>query len=85
MQIATVAALGFAAVNAELKPGSCPVHAQNKSEEIWDGMSMAGLWFEYVWEPSYQMGIEYQCSTWIILNNEEDGGPGRYIVYNNML
>ena len=25
------------------------------------------------------------CSTWIVLSDEADSGPGRYVVYNNMV
>ena len=46
---------------------------------------MAGLWFEYVWEPSMQMGLDYECSTWIVLSDEAENGDGQYVVYNNML
>ena len=33
------------------KPGKCPVRAQNK--ESFAKYSMAGLWFEYVWDKGY--------------------------------
>ena len=65
------------------KPGSCPVRPQNK--ESFEKYSMAGLWFEYVWEQGYQQQYDYLCSTWIVLSDEADSGPGRYVVYNNMV
>ena len=67
------------------KPGSCPVHDQNKSTMVFDKYNMAGLWFEYVWDKSFQQEHEYKCSTWIVLSDEADSGPGRYVVYNNMI
>ena len=46
---------------------------------------MAGLWFEYVWDAGFAQEFGYKCSTWIVLNDEADSGPGSYVVYNNML
>ena len=58
---------------------------QNKPEATWDRYSMAGLWFEYVWDASFSMGHPYECSTWIVLSDEAESGEGQYVVYNNML
>ena len=80
-----IAAFLIASAHAELKPGACPVRGQNKPEATWDRFSMAGLWFEYVWEPSFTMDLPYECSTWIILSDEAERGDGQYVVYNNML
>jgi hypothetical protein len=46
---------------------------------------MAGLWYEYVWDQSFNMGNDYKCSTWIVLSDEKENGPGAYQVYNNMV
>ena len=46
---------------------------------------MAGLWYEYVWDASYAQDYGYKCSTWIVLSDEADKGPGQYQVYNNMV
>ena len=46
---------------------------------------MAGLWYEYVYERSYMQNYDYVCSTWIVLNDEAENGPGKYQVYNNMV
>ena len=46
---------------------------------------MAGLWFEYVWDKGYSQMYNYKCSTWIVLSDEADSGPGKYVVYNNMV
>jgi len=46
---------------------------------------MAGLWYEYVWDKSFDQGIGYECSTWIVLSDEADAGPGKYQVFNNMM
>ena len=67
------------------KPGSCPERGQNKSIEAFEKYSMAGLWFEYVWDKGYQQIYDYKCSTWIVLSDEADNGPGKYVVYNNMV
>ena len=84
-KFATAAAIAVSSVQAELKPGACPVHSQNKPEATFDKYSMAGLWYEYVWDASYQQQYGYQCSTWIVLNDEADSGEGQYLVYNNMV
>ena len=46
---------------------------------------MAGLWYEYVWDSSFAQDYSYKCSTWIVLSDEADKGPGHYQVYNNMV
>lgn len=61
---------------AEMRPGSCPERAQNKPSETFDTYSMAGLWYEYVWEGEFQKHHNYKCSTWIMLSDEEENGPG---------
>ena len=42
-------------------------------------MSMAGMWFEYVWDQDFNDGFDYQCSTWLILDDGNDG----FVVYNH--
>ena len=46
---------------------------------------MAGLWYEYVWDSSFTQDHSYKCSTWIVLSDEAENGPGQYQVYNNMV
>ena len=82
--------LAFAAAtatiaSAEMKPGKCPARDQNKAMDNFDTMSMAGLWFEYVWDSSFAQGYDYKCSTWIVLSDEADNGKGNFVIYNNML
>lgn len=72
-------------VSAEMKPGACPVHDQNKAAESFIKLSMAGLWFEYAWDAGFSQGYNYKCSTWIVLSDESDNGEGSYVIYNNML
>ena len=84
-KFATAAAIAISSVQAELKPGACPVRSQNKPEATFTPYSMAGLWYEYVWQPEYQQEYGYQCSTWIVLSDEAEAGPGQYVVYNNMV
>ena len=72
-------------VQAELKAGACPVRDQNKAVESFEKYSMAGLWYEYVWDTSFKLEYPYQCSTWIVLSDEADKGEGKYQVYNNMV
>ena len=80
-----VAAIAISTVSASLKPGACPARDQNKSLESFDRYSMAGLWYEYVWDSSFAQDLAYKCSTWIVLSDEADKGPGQYVVYNNMV
>ena len=42
-------------------------------------MSMAGMWFEYVWDQDFSDGFDYVCSTWLILDDGNDG----FVVYNH--
>ena len=79
------ATIAVTSVSAEWKEGACPERGQNKPAETFDAFSMAGLWYEYVWDSSFAQGYDYKCSTWILLNNEAEEGPGSYLVYNNML
>ena len=86
LQIVALAATAMTgSVSAELKPGACPVREQNKAADTFSRISMAGLWFEYVWDPSFRQNYDYQCSTWIVLSDEADNGPGTYQIYNNMV
>ena len=50
-----------------------------------DKISMAGLWFEYVWDQGFAQDYDYKCSTWIVLSDETESGEGSYVIYNNML
>ena len=84
-KLALVAAAYSTMARAELKPGACPVHEQNKAPENFDKMSMAGLWFEYVWDQGFAQGYDYKCSTWIMLDDQEERGDGHYVIFNNML
>ena len=84
-KLAIVSAVAFTSARAELKPGKCPVRDQNFSKAEFDARSMAGLWFEYVWDPEFATEYTYKCSTWIMLSDEETQGPGNYVVYNNLV
>ena len=42
---------------------------------------MAGMWFEYVWDNDFSDGYEYVCSTWLILDDGQDG----FVVYNHQM
>ena len=84
-KLAIVSAIAFTSARAELKPGKCPVRDQNFSKAEFDARSMAGLWFEYVWDQEFAMEYFYKCSTWIVLSDEESQGPGSYVVYNNLI
>ena len=53
--------------------------------ETFSTISMAGLWFEYVWDSSFTQDYDYKCSTWIVLSDEQDNGQGNFVIYNNML
>ena len=61
------------------------MHKQNKSVASFEPYSMAGLWFEYVWDQGFQQWYDYKCCTWIVLSDEADSGAGSYVVYNNMV
>ena len=47
--------------------------------ETFDKMSMAGMWFEYVWDEGFSDEYGYECSTWLVL----DDGEGKFLVYNH--
>ena len=68
-----------------MKPGKCPARESNQPTATFDKMSMAGLWFEYVWDSGFTQGHDYKCSTWIVLSDEADHGEGNFVIYNNML
>ena len=86
LQLAFAAAASLAGTaSAEMKPGKCPVREQNKAMETFSTISMAGLWFEYVWDQGFTQGYDYKCSTWIVLSDEVDNGKGNFVIYNNML
>lgn len=85
IKLFSAAAVTLSGAQAEMKPGSCPDRGQNKPVDTFSSYSMAGLWYEYVWDQSFNMGNEYKCSTWIVLSDEKESGPGQYQVYNNMV
>ena len=84
IKLFSIAAIAASTVKAELKPGACPVREQNKGPTF-DPYSMAGLWYEYVWDSSFSAPYGYGCSTWIVLSDEADAGPGQYQIFNNMM
>lgn len=48
IEFASAALLAFRVEAADWKEGSCPELGQNKTD--FNPMSMAGMWFEYVWD-----------------------------------
>ena len=84
IKLASIASIAITTVQAELKPGACPARESNKGMTF-DPYSMAGLWYEYVWDASFAQPYGYSCSTWIVLSDEADAGPGQYQVFNNMV
>merc|ERR1712012_128209 len=84
LALAAVATLAGGA-QAAMKPGKCPARESNQPAATFDKMSMAGLWFEYVWDSGFTQGHDYKCSTWIVLSDEADHGEGNFVIYNNML
>ena len=84
-KVSSAAIFLTALASAEMKPGQCPDRGQNKPMETFNPYSMAGLWYEYVWDYNFAQEYGYECSTWIVLNNEEEGAKGNYVTYNNML
>ena len=77
--IATAAILSVASAATEWQAGACPEMDQNKSMETFNKMSMAGMWFEYVWDEGFSEDYGYECSTWLVL----DDGKGSFLVYNH--
>ena len=76
---AAILAMGYIVnAEAEWQAGGCPEMGINKTE--FNKGSMAGMWFEYVWDTGFTDDYGYQCSTWLVL----DDGTGNYIVYNHM-
>ena len=84
-KLISAAALAISAVKAEMKAGACPVRDQNKAADSFIKYNMAGLWYEYVWDKSFAAPYDYKCSTWIVLSDEADAGPGKYQIFNNMV
>ena len=76
-KFATFAFLAFGVDAADWKDGSCPDIEQNKSE--FDLRSMAGMWFEYVWDQGFAEDYGYECSTWLVLQDTDN-----YIAINHM-
>ena len=85
LKFAAAALATIDGASAALQPGKCPVRDQNKDVARFDAVSMAGLWFEYVWDEGSSRGYDYKCSTWIVLSDEADEGPGHYAIFNNMI
>ena len=77
-QLASVALLATQVEAADWKEGACPDLGQNKSD--FNLMSMAGMWFEYVWDQGFTDDYGYQCSTWLILQDKES-----FVALNHML
>lgn len=47
--------------------------------------SMAGLWFEYVWEDHVSTGLDhYVCSSFIALSDSDESVSQDFFVYNSM-
>ena len=84
-KVSSAAILLTTLASADMQPGKCPERGQNKPMESFNPCNMAGLWYEYVWDSNFSQDYGYECSTWIVLNNEADAGAGNYITYNNML
>ena len=84
-KLLSAAAVALTANAGELKPGACPARDQNKSADNFNRYSMAGLWYEYVWDKEFGESYDYKCSTWIVLNDENENGDGAYVIYNNMI
>ena len=58
IKLASIAAIAITTVQAELKSGACPAREQNKGMTF-DPYSMAGLWYEYVWDSSFAKPYNY--------------------------
>jgi hypothetical protein len=66
-------------------PGACPAKTQNKEDFRIE--SMAGLWFEYLWEDHYSTGLDhYVCSSFIaLIDTEAETETTDFFVYNSVM
>ena len=67
-------------ISADIVPGPCPPLESNKTPEIFSAKEMSGLWYEYVWTPDFNDGHNYDCSMWMIMDDNDQG----MVVYNAM-
>ena len=67
-------------ISADIVPGPCPPLESNKTTEIFSAKEMSGLWYEYVWTPDFNDGHNYDCSMWMIMDDNDQG----MVVYNAM-
>ena len=51
--LTATAALALTANAGALKPGACPDRDQNKAMDTFNKYSLAGLWYEYVWDQEF--------------------------------
>lgn len=61
--------------------GKCPDLSQNKPVESFNTLSMAGLWYEYVWDAPFDNELDYVCSSHIWLQDEN---PNSFYIFNTM-
>jgi len=55
----TILSLSGAAFAANILEGKCPELGQNKPMESFKTISMAGLWYEYVWDKNFDNDLDY--------------------------
>ena len=66
------AAIATLALAGEVHPGKCPEKLDHKNCSLtFSKKDIAGLWFDYVWDTSFQDGYSYQCSMWTVLQDLE--------------
>lgn len=90
MRIESIVGMLVGAASAALVPhqptwldGTCPEKPQNKSD--FQLGSMAGLWFEYVWEDHVSTGLDhYVCSSFIALSDSDESVSQDFFIYNSM-
>ena len=79
--VATILGLSSTAFAANILEGKCPELSQNKPMESFKTISMAGLWYEYVWDKNFDNELDYLCSSHIWLQDEN---PNSFYIFNTM-
>ena len=57
----------MACAQAAFKPFGCPQYETNKDPMMQNQTWFGGLWFEYLYSPSYVGQNQYDCASWTLL------------------
>ena len=79
----TIAALSIKGASAARKCDDLvvPTFESFPMSDSFAPSKVSGLWFEYVWSPTWQDGLEYDCSMWTVL---KDTSEHEFTVFNHL-